>query len=142
MALTNLPIGSIVAWKNAAIPIGWAVCNGQNGTPDLRDRIPRGASVDGDLRVTGGAATHLHGNPNTAIRPAHNHGGSKGASVSGGGTVWVTIGSGSTAASSGHGHTGGIGISSADEHDHEVGDTQEASSLPRHIKRAYIRRME
>jgi hypothetical protein len=55
MALTDLPIGSIVSWKNIAIPSGWAVCDGQNGTPDLRDRIPRGASVDGDLR---GLAVH------------------------------------------------------------------------------------
>ncbi|MBG0770477.1 MAG: tail fiber protein [Anaerolineaceae bacterium] len=141
MALTDLPIGSIVAWKNSAIPSGWAVCDGQNGTPDLRNRIPRGASVDGDLRGTGGSATHFHGNPDTAIRPAHNHGGSKGASVSGGGTVWVTTGSGATAASSGHNHTGVITINAADEHDHEVSDTQEVSSLPRHIKRVFIRRV-
>jgi len=141
MALIDLPIGTIIAWKNTTIPSGWAVCNGQNGTPDLRNRFPRGASVDGGLRGTGGAATHSHGNPNTATRAAHNHGGSKSASVGGGGSVWVTTGSGSSAASAGHTHSGSILITAADEHDHQVGDTQAASSLPRHIKRVFIRRV-
>lgn len=38
------PIGTIVAWYNAQndltqIPAGWALCNGTNGTPDLRGRF-------------------------------------------------------------------------------------------------------
>lgn len=141
MSLMDLPVGSIIAWKNTAIPSGWAVCNGANGTPDLRNRFVRGAAVDGDLRGVGGAATHVHGNPNTGTRAAHNHGGSKGASVGGGGDVWVTTGSGSTAASSGHTHSGTIYISSANAHEHTVGDTGSASSIPRHIKRVFIRRV-
>ena len=141
MALSDLPIGSIIAWKNLTIPTGWVVCNGENGTPNLVDRFPRGASVDGDLRGTGGSTTHVHGNPDTSLRTNHNHGGSKGVSVGGGGTVWVTIGTGANAASSGHGHSGTIGIDPAGEHDHEVGDTEPGNSIPRHIKRVFIRRV-
>ena len=34
-------VGMIVMWSGAVadIPSGWALCNGQNGTPDLRDRF-------------------------------------------------------------------------------------------------------
>ena len=35
------PVGCIILWSGAAnkIPEGWALCNGQNGTPDLRNRF-------------------------------------------------------------------------------------------------------
>jgi hypothetical protein len=42
----------------AAIPSGWALCNGANGTPDLRDRFVKGAAAEPG--TTGGAATHNH----------------------------------------------------------------------------------
>jgi hypothetical protein len=68
---------------------GWAVCNGANGTPDLRDRFVIGA---GNKPVgTKNAATsfspvasgaHVHTINATAITeqqmPSHNHGGSTG----------------------------------------------------------------
>jgi len=37
------PVGSIVLWMDAGnIPAGWALCDGNNGTPDLRDRFLAG----------------------------------------------------------------------------------------------------
>lgn len=56
----NLPAGVIVMWGGlvANIPSGWLLCNGQNGTPDLRDRFIKGAN--GEPGGTGGAATHTH----------------------------------------------------------------------------------
>ena len=35
-----LPSGVILMWAGtvASVPTGYAFCNGQNGTPDLRDR--------------------------------------------------------------------------------------------------------
>jgi microcystin-dependent protein len=35
-----IPSKTIVMWFDNEIPSGWAECNGQNGTPDLRERIP------------------------------------------------------------------------------------------------------
>ena len=41
-----LPKGVILAWyqDKSKIPNGWALCNGQNGTPDLRDRFIYGGN--------------------------------------------------------------------------------------------------
>ena len=49
-----LPSGSIIIWTGSTIPNGWAICNGENGTPDLRNRFLVGAGSDGALGSTGG----------------------------------------------------------------------------------------
>ncbi len=66
----SLPIGSILIWSGtvASIPTGWQLCDGTNGTPDLRDRFVVGArqdsggmamtTVSGSLTKTGGEAKH------------------------------------------------------------------------------------
>jgi hypothetical protein len=41
------------------VPEGWAVCNGGNGTPDLRDRFIMGCGVDG-IGFAGGSISHNH----------------------------------------------------------------------------------
>ena len=55
----GVPAGVIVMWSGvvALIPLGWALCDGTNGTPDLRGRFILGATVAG---TTGGGATHAH----------------------------------------------------------------------------------
>ena len=45
-----LPSGSIVMWTRADIPTGWTVCDGQNKTPDLRDRFVVGTVQSADNR--------------------------------------------------------------------------------------------
>ena len=54
-----VPAGTIALWSGAAsaIPTGWALCDGQNGTPDLRGRFVVGAGGDYAVGDTGGAAT-------------------------------------------------------------------------------------
>jgi microcystin-dependent protein len=44
----TIPIGGIIMWSGtiANIPTGWALCNGSNGTPDLRSRFIVGAGTD------------------------------------------------------------------------------------------------
>ncbi len=37
---------------------GWALCNGNNGTPDLRDRFVMGTVSSANLRATGGANSY------------------------------------------------------------------------------------
>jgi microcystin-dependent protein len=41
-----IPIGTIVAWNGTTPPNGWALCNGLNGTPDLRGRFILGYNND------------------------------------------------------------------------------------------------
>ncbi len=52
-----LPRGIITMWsgKIADIPLGWGLCDGTNGTPDLRDKFVVGARQD----VSGIAKTNL-----------------------------------------------------------------------------------
>ena len=50
--ITNVvPSGGIVIWSGAKnqVPSGWALCNGQNGTPDLTGRFVRMYSDDKDF---------------------------------------------------------------------------------------------
>lgn len=55
----TIPTGVIVMWSGAAnaIPSGWALCNGANGTPDLRNRFIVGAGSSYSVGATGGADT-------------------------------------------------------------------------------------
>jgi len=62
-----IPTGVITMWYGsiASIPSGWYLCNGSNGTPDLRDRFIVGAGTTYAVAATGGSAnaitvTHTH----------------------------------------------------------------------------------
>ncbi len=35
----TIPVGGIIMWSGTTAPDGWALCNGANGTPDLRGRF-------------------------------------------------------------------------------------------------------
>lgn len=69
----HLPIGSIIMWNNTvgSIPAGWQVCDGTNGTPDMRDRFPMGSggSVPGAGFQGGSNNMQL----TTNQLPYHNH---------------------------------------------------------------------
>ena len=45
--IAGIPSGVIAMWSGAtsAIPTGWVLCDGNNSTPDLRDRFVAGASA-------------------------------------------------------------------------------------------------
>jgi len=69
---SGVPSGLISQWHGtiASIPSGWLLCDGNNGTPDLRDKFIVGAKQDsggvaktnitGSLLQSGGANTHTH----------------------------------------------------------------------------------
>lgn len=87
VAGAGIPSGVICMWSGAAnaIPTGWALCNGSNGTPDLRDRFVVGAGSTYSVGAKGGEATHTL---TTSEMPAHTHalGGNGGT-----GTKYITI---------------------------------------------------
>lgn len=58
----TLPAGMIVMWSGllSTIPSGWWLCDGTNGTPDLRDRFILGAHAGDNPGATGGSNTHTH----------------------------------------------------------------------------------
>jgi microcystin-dependent protein len=67
-----IPVGTITMWSGQIdrIPAGWALCNGQNGTPDLRDRFIVGAGTTYSVNASGGANTITL---STNEMPTHNH---------------------------------------------------------------------
>ena len=80
--IESIPSGGIIMWSGsiASIPIGWALCDGTNGTPDLRDKFIVGAKQDdnavaktnikGTLQQAGG----VHEVALTVDQmPAHSH---------------------------------------------------------------------
>lgn len=89
--LTNgVPSGVITMWSGtiATIPSGWYLCNGSNGTPDLRDKFVIGAKQDdssvaktnvtGSLTQTGGSkdavnVSHSHTATSSVSDPGHSH---------------------------------------------------------------------
>lgn len=51
---SSVPSGGIIMWSGTDIPDGWALCDGENGTPDLRGRFVLGGSDTHTMGETGG----------------------------------------------------------------------------------------
>jgi len=80
VAPASLPTGCILLWSGSigSIPSGFALCNGLNGTPDLRDRFVVGAGSTYAVDATGGSAdaivvSHTHTATSVVTDPGHNH---------------------------------------------------------------------
>ena len=88
--------GMIMMWSGtiATIPTGWVLCNGSNGTPDLRNRFVIGAHSDtaGVAYSTVTGSNTLTGGSKDAIVVSHTH-------------------TGTTASSGAHTHTAPTGLS-------------------------------
>jgi len=63
---------------NGTLYQGWQMCNGYNGTPDLRDRFIIGAGLNYPIGTTGGEAVVKLTRDQM---PSHNHGGWSGGSA-------------------------------------------------------------
>ena len=125
------PSGGIIMWSGsiASIPSGWFLCDGSNGTPNLRDRFVVGAGSAYAVGATGGADSvtldanqipgHTHtfsGSTNTTGSHAHTmthyssngngDGPGPGASCCGGAQI-----------------TSGLGTLSAGDHSHSFSGT-------------------
>lgn len=72
-----IPSGGIIMWAGtvAAIPLGWALCNGSNGTPDLRNKFIIAANSDNaaqaQTNITG--TFTKTGGSKDAILVSHTH---------------------------------------------------------------------
>jgi hypothetical protein len=78
----EFPRGAIILWygNSLNIPANWAICDGTNGTPDLRNKFVVGATadssgnpasnIDGTLKTDGGSNTHQHSIPQVQLTPA------------------------------------------------------------------------
>lgn len=69
----GVPSGVIAMWSGSAdaVPSGWALCNGENNTPDLRGRFVLGAGGTYAVGATGGEETHTLTKEEI---PSHKHG--------------------------------------------------------------------
>jgi len=72
--------GMILLWSGStgSIPAGFYLCNGSNGTPDLRDRFIVGAGGSYSVAQTGGSAdsivvSHNHTATSVVTDPGHAH---------------------------------------------------------------------
>lgn len=153
--------GMIMLWAGsvASVPPGWNLCDGTNGTPDLRDRFVVGAGNTYTPNATGGALTdsittsagggHDHGASTGSVTltadqiPAHTHNvGYRGSNASTGGSDvdFITNQSGpglvgqvatsSVGGGTGHAHS----ISSIADHTH----TATVDTVPPYYALAYI----
>lgn len=123
-----VPQNSIIIWSGtlSTVPPGWAICDGTQGTPDLRDNFVIGAGKTyaaqalGGATSTGPAGTHTHtaNNGNAVLTPS---------------TLAVAAGVGSSVVSSetdsGHSHT----INEVGDHTH--------SNLPPFVSLYYIMKL-
>lgn len=159
-----IPSGVITMWSGsiASIPAGWALCDGANGTPDLRNRFIVGASADntgvsnttitGSNTKTGGSkdstvvahthtANHSH-TGSTNSTGAHTHTQNVGTAQSGTGLAYNN-GSGSspqqTSSSGAHSHT--VTVDSASVTTSSAGSSGTNANLPPYYALAYIMKL-
>lgn len=160
---TPVPTGLIAMWSGAvnAVPSGWRLCDGTNGTPDLRNRFIVGAGDTYAVGNTGGSnsvtlnedqmPSHTHaitatigasGSHTHAITdPGHSH-----TYTSPGGTGTIAGGFGISAIGAVTGaNTTGISVNSAGNHTHSIiataataGLTQSHENRPPYYALAYI----
>jgi microcystin-dependent protein len=104
----QVPAGGIIMWSGVSIPSGWFLCNGANGTPDLRGRFVVGSGGSYATGATGGADSVTL---STSQIPAHSHSGSTGSAGGHGHTA-------STGGAGGHAHSASTG--SAGSHTHSA----------------------
>lgn len=147
----SVPKGAIVVWSGAEnnIPANWHLCDGTNGTPDLRDKFVLGAGNNYSVGQTGGSSTASLSVENM---PSHTHTITGSTSSDGSHSHDInydSFGHGNTGTSYGLGsYSGSYGTSTAGEHTHTITATAEATgggqpheNMPPYYALCYIMRI-
>ena len=80
---STLPQGCIIMYYGTTAPNGWTICNGNNGTPDLRNKFIVSTGSSYSLEAQGGEnsvslttaqmPSHDHDADASVSDPGHNH---------------------------------------------------------------------
>jgi len=146
------PSGCIAIWSGSvvSIPAGWYLCNGLNGTPDLRDRFVVGAGSHYARNDTGGAATVTTSATVTIAShtltkseiPKHTHGTITDNYPSGYVGDWGGAGIGDylTGFAKSSGNTGSTGGGGGHKHTASFSGTSGQAKLPSYYAACYIQK--
>ena len=140
---TVVPSGCILIWSGStgSIPSGFVLCNGANGTPDLRNSFILGAGNSYTVGQTGGSTdsiivSHTHTATSTVTDPGHLHyAGGAGAAAGGANPVRNTTDVGSTVATT----TATTGITVATSNT-TTGVSGTNANMPPYYALAYIQK--
>jgi len=131
---TTLPAGCIIIWSGStgSIPSGFVICDGTNGTPDLRNSFVLGAGNSYTVGQTGGSTdaivvSHTH----TVTDPGHLHN----IASSGSGTIANDSPVGATGASTATTASATTGISLV-----SAGTSGTNANMPPYYALAYIQK--
>jgi len=71
-----VPVGAILMWSGllANVPSGYQLCDGTNGTPDLREKFVKGAAAGQNPGGAGGNTTYSHAGGAVQNESSHTHG--------------------------------------------------------------------
>ena len=148
-AVTAIPAGIITLWSGAigSIPSGWNLCDGTNGTPDLRDRFIVGAGNNYAVAAIGGTAdaivvAHTHTATSVVTDPGHVHATLPSASaqrgLDNGGCASLTAGSEKGSENPTASATTGITVATTNQ---STGTSGTGQNLPPYYALAYIQKL-
>ena len=143
-ASPTLPSGVILIWSGStgSIPSGYVICDGSNGTPDLRNSFVLGAGNSYTVGQTGGSTdaivvshTHTATSTSTVADPGHFHN----MSTSGSGSIGNLNPIGSSASSTSITGTATTGITvSTTTSNATAGVSGSGANMPPYYALAYI----
>ena len=140
----DFPVGSVImlAVEPTEMGEGWQLCNGLNGTPDLRGKFVYAASIDGEVGSTGGKDSHGHTNPDAGGAGGHTH------VIAGVSSEDATYASNKAPsygdvhlADTGHTHSFSKTTGTDADHSHTIGSAGSASVLPPFKNLYYVMRI-
>ena len=137
---TTIPLGVITLWYGSigSVPTGWYLCDGSNGTPDLRNRFIVGAGSTYAVAATGGSAdaivvTHNHTATSTVTDNGHVHAGGRVSFLNSG----IPVGANDTTSTPGNTASALTGITVATTNT-SAGTSGTNANLPPYYALAYI----